>query len=61
MNLMIATVGVNPGWLASRGEDVGSLCVAAFTAAGLILLVAAARLLLGSRETHTAHIDAPRR
>lgn len=55
MNLMIATVGVNPGWLASRGGDVGSLCVAVFTATGLILLLVAARLLQGRRSGQNSH------
>lgn len=61
MNLMIATVGVDPGWLASSGGSGGVLCVAVFGVLGLILLFAAARLLLGSREPHTARIDVPRR
>jgi len=55
MNLMIATVGVDPGWLASSGGSGGAFCVAAFTVSGLILLVMAARLLQGRRSGRNSH------
>jgi len=59
MNLMIATVGVDPGWLASSGGSGSALCVAIFAVAGLLFLFAGACVLLRCRESRTLHIDAP--
>ena len=55
MNLMIATVGVDPGWLSSRGGGSEALCVAVFAAVGIVLLVLAARLLKGRRTGLNSH------
>ncbi len=62
MNIMIAAVGVDPGFAVGRGGPQEALCTVAFVAAGLILLFAARRLCRhhDSRTPHAARYTAPR-
>ena len=61
MNIMIATVGVNPGFAVGGGSAEEAMAMAGFAVVGFILLFAAGRLCRHGRgHAHVAHYTAPR-
>ena len=61
MNIMIAAVGVDPGFAVGRGSADEALCTAAFVVVGLVFLFAARRLCRHhDRTPHVARYTSPR-
>jgi len=60
MNVMIAAVGIDPNYAASRGSADGALFVASFAAVGLVLLFVGGRVLKSFHEPHAVRYTGPR-
>ena len=61
MNIMIAAVGVNPGFAVGRGSAEEALATAALAVVGIALLFAATRLVRRHEYApHSAHYTTPR-
>jgi hypothetical protein len=61
MNIMIAAVGVDPGFAVGGGSAQEAMVIGAFALVGLILLFTAGRLCRRGRgHAHVAHYTAPR-
>jgi hypothetical protein len=61
MNIMIAAVGVDPGFAVGGGSAQEAMVIGGFLVVGLILLFTAGRLChRGRGHAHTAHYTAPR-
>jgi hypothetical protein len=61
MNIMIAAVGVDPGFAVGGGSAQEAMVIGGFALVGLMLLFAAGRLCRGGRgHAHAAHYTSPR-
>lgn len=61
MNIMIAAVGIDPGFAVGGGSAEGAMVIGGFALIGLILLCAGGRLCRRSRgHVHAAHYTSPR-
>jgi hypothetical protein len=63
MNIMIAAVGVDPGFAVGGGSAQEAMVIASFALVGMILIFAAGRLCRKGRphtHHHVAHYSSPR-
>lgn len=60
MNIMIAAVGIDPGFGASAGGAFGAACATVLAGAGVVLLAAAGRLARRGLPQDPVRYTAPR-